>query len=50
MKVLVKPVVIPTKQELLYEALGCPEQTCGCNGSCRNKAFDTGDKTDDILF
>lgn len=52
MKVLVKPVVLPTQQELLYEALDCPElRDCECHGgSCRGRLFDTDDQTDDILF
>ncbi len=47
MKVLKKPVVAPSEQELLYEALDCTEECC--RGGCRVRIFDTDD-TDDILF
>ena len=47
MKVLVKPVVLPTQQELLYEALDCTE-ACECNG-CRSRIF-SAEETDEILF
>ena len=54
MKVLVKPVVMPTQQELLYEALDCPElRSCDCNGegACRSRRLiDSDDETDNILF
>ena len=51
MKVLVKPVVLPTEQELLYQALGCSELTsCDCFGSCKANRWLDVDEPEDILF